>query len=135
MEFSLNTPALLFPAISLLLLAYTNRFLYMGQLIRALHANYQATGDEGIIRQIENLRRRVRLTRNMQALGALSFFLCVLCMFLLFLGWVAPAKGAFGLSLLFLLASLGLSTQEIFISEQALAVQLGDLERERRQAG
>ena len=75
MEFNLNTPALLFPAISLLLLAYTNRFLYMGQLIRALHANYQATGDEGIIRQIENLRRRVRLTRNMQALGALSFFL------------------------------------------------------------
>lgn len=133
MDFNITTPALLFPAISLLLLAYTNRFLYMGQLIRALHANYQATGDEGIIRQIENLRRRVRLTRNMQMFGALSFFLCVLCMFFLFLGWTGPAKGVFGLSLLFLLVSLGLSTQEIVISEQALNLHLSDLERKRRE--
>jgi hypothetical protein len=39
-QLSLTTPALLFSAISLLLLAYTNRFLAYASVVRNLHARY-----------------------------------------------------------------------------------------------
>jgi hypothetical protein len=86
MEFTLTTPALLFPAISLLMLAYTNRFLTISSLIRSLHAQHKTAPDPLIIRQLSNLRYRVRLIRDMQMLGASSFLLCVICMFVLLAG-------------------------------------------------
>jgi hypothetical protein len=92
MELSLTTPALLFPAVSLLLLAYTNRFLAIAALIRELHSRYKNNRDELLIAQIANLRQRVMLIRNMQALGVSSLLLCVVCMFVLFAGWVALGK-------------------------------------------
>ena len=79
-QIDLTTPALLFPAISLLLLAYTNRFLHLAQLVRNLHAAYHQEPDALIIGQIANLRRRIVLIRNMQVLGVLSLFLCVAAM-------------------------------------------------------
>ena len=127
-ELTLTTPALLFPAISLLLLAYTNRFLAIAALIRQLHGQYNDHPDSRIKGQIENLRKRVILTRNMQGLGILSLFLCVLCMFLLFAEEYEFGKWVFGASLLLLLASLGLSVREIQISINALELQLSDLE-------
>lgn len=127
-EITLTTPALLFPAISLLLLAYTNRFLAIASLIRKLHSDYQENHDKLIIGQIDNLRKRVILIRNMQALGISSLFLCVLCMFLIFAGEYFIGKVVFGISLLLLLASLGLSVREIQISVHALNIQLSDLE-------
>ncbi|MGD1891884.1 MAG: DUF2721 domain-containing protein [Cyclobacteriaceae bacterium] len=127
-ELTLTTPALLFPAISLLLLAYTNRFLAIAALIRQLHGQYNDHPDSRIIGQIENLRKRVILTRNMQSLGILSLFLCVLCMFLLFADEYELGKWVFGVSLLLLLASLGLSVREIQISINALSLQLSDME-------
>ena len=81
MELTLTTPALLFPAISLLLLAYTNRFLTLANLIRELHRSYKSNPEEIIFAQILNLRYRVKLIRNMQIFGVGSFFGCVLCMF------------------------------------------------------
>ncbi|MEM9671599.1 MAG: DUF2721 domain-containing protein [Bacteroidota bacterium] len=127
-ELTLTTPALLFPAISLLLLAYTNRFLAIAALIRQLHGQYNDHPDSRIKGQIENLRKRVILTRNMQSLGILSLFLCVLCMFLLFADEYELGKWVFGVSLLLLLASLGLSVREIQISINALSLQLSDME-------
>ena len=127
-ELTLTTPALLFPAISLLLLAYTNRFLAIAALIRQLHGQYNNHPDSRIKGQIENLRKRVILTRNMQSLGILSLFLCVLCMFLLFADEYELGKWVFGVSLLLLLASLGLSVREIQISINALSLQLSDME-------
>lgn len=127
-EITLTTPALLFPAISLLLLAYSNRFLAIASLIRKLHSDYQEKQDSLIMGQIKNLRKRVILIRNMQALGISSLFLCVLCMFLIFAGEYLVGKVVFGISLLFLLASLGLSVREIQISINALNIQLSDLE-------
>jgi len=127
-ELTLTTPALLFPAISLLLLAYTNRFLAIAALIRQLHSQYNDHPDSRIKGQIENLRKRVILTRNMQSLGILSLFLCVLCMFLLFANEYELGKLVFGVSLLLLLASLGLSVREIQISINALSLQLSDME-------
>nr|CAA9271498.1 hypothetical protein AVDCRST_MAG63-3010 [uncultured Armatimonadetes bacterium] len=128
MEITLTTPALLFPAVSLLLLAYTNRFLALAALIRNLHAQYQDNRDPRIIGQIANLRHRVVLIRNMQALGVSSLLLCVVCMFVLFAGGVAAGKFIFGASLVLLIGSLALSIWEIQISVNALNLLLSDLE-------
>lgn len=133
MEINLTTPALLFPAISLLLLAYTNRFLTLATLIRNLHGKYKEQSDDRILGQIRNLRLRVRLIRNMQVLGVLSLLLCVVCMFLIFSGNLESAKIIFGISLILLIASLAVSAWEIQISIKALNIQLGDLEHARRE--
>ncbi len=128
MEITLTTPALLFPAISLLLLAYTNRFLTLASLIRALHETYKSHPKENIMGQLKNLRKRVILIRNMQALGVTSLFLCVFCMFLLFAGKVILGEIVFGISLILLMASLALSIREIQISVNALNLHLSDME-------
>jgi hypothetical protein len=128
MDITMTTPALLFPTVSLLLLAYTNRFLALAALIRNLHARYKATGDENIVSQITNLRRRVLMIRDMQGLGIASLLSCVICMFLLFLGQPVPAAYVFGVSLLLLIASLGFSIAEIRMSVGALNLALSDLE-------
>ena len=124
----LTTPALLFPAISLLLLAYTNRFLVLAQLIRQLHGQPQAPEQDMIIRQISNLRLRIVLTKAMQGLGVLSFILCSLAMLFLFLNLAGPAQLSFGLSLLLLVLSLLVSLYEIMISTKAIEIELEDLE-------
>ena len=128
MEITLNTPALLFPAISLIMLAFTNRFNTLAQLIRSLHAKWQESHDADIHRQLRNLRLRTRLIRDMQGLGVVSMFLCVLCMLLIYLGRQEATMVVFGASLLSLLVSLGLSVWEIWISTEALSLELQDME-------
>jgi cobalamin biosynthesis protein CobD/CbiB len=132
MEITLTTPALLFPAVSLLLLAYTNRFLTLAGLIRTLHDRYQSHPDEMIMEQIQNLRKRVKLIQQMQTVGVTSLFLCVLCMFILFAGYLLIGEIIFGISLILLMTSLALSLQEIRISVNALNLQLSDLEGGRK---
>jgi hypothetical protein len=131
MEITLTTPALLFPAISLLLVAYTNRFLALGGRIRNLHALYNENPDDIIIGQIANLKKRVVLIRNMQALGVASLFSCVLCMFFLFADKPFVGKVIFGLSLILMLGSLSLSFREILISVQALNLELSNMQDDR----
>ena len=128
MELTLTTPALLFPAISLLLLAYTNRFLTLAALIRDLYARYRTEPDPRIKGQLHNLRYRIGIIRNMQVCGVASFFGCVLSMFMLFAGLPDPGKITFGLSLLLLLGSLALSLREIQVSIDALTLQIEDLD-------
>jgi Protein of unknown function (DUF2721) len=130
MDMSINTPAILFPAISLMMLAYTNRFLALATLIRKLYATYQESEkDRPVLReQIRNLRQRLNLIRYMQASGVLSFFLCVVCMLLFYMGLSGWAVSLFALSLLCLLYSLALSLREIFISTRALEIALKDME-------
>src|ERR1044071_5258123 len=127
MEINLTTPSLLFPAISLLLLAFTNRFLALAALIRTLNERYRATADEQIMEQLGNLRYRVTLIRYMQEFGVLSLLLCVACMFALFAGQVLAGKVLFGVSLVSMMASLGISIREIHVSINALDVQLRGL--------
>lgn len=124
MEINLTTPALLFPAISLLLLAFTNRFLALAALIRGLRKQYDVDHDRGLLAQIQNLNKRVLLIRNMQAFGILSLLLCVVCMFALFLNEALIGKILFGLSLVFMMISLSLSLREILISVNALRLEL-----------
>lgn len=130
MEISINTPALLFPAITLLMLAYTNRFLGLAKLIRDLHAKYKLTNEEhDIIRaQIKNLKTRLNLIRQMQFTGVLSFFLCVVCMLLIYFQQSEWALFCFGASLFVLLYSLVLSLSEITISTKALEIELKNME-------
>ncbi len=128
MELMLTTPALLFPAISLLLLAYTNRFMTLAALIRDLYDRYKAHPDAKIKGQLANLRYRIVIIRNMQTFGVASFFFCVLCMFLQFAGQLTLGKWIFGVSLILLLVSLALSLREIQVSIDALSLQIEDLE-------
>lgn len=132
MEITLTTPALLFPALSLLLLAFTNRFLGLANLIRSLKDRYATTQSRLVYGQIENLRVRLLLIRNMQAFGSLSMFGCVLCMFVLFAGYTTLGKYMFGFSLLMMLISLALAIREIQISVKALELELNDLEQDER---
>lgn len=133
MELSITTPALLFPAITLLMLAYTNRFLAIASLVRKLHDEYVKVEDRNLLhKQISNLRTRISLIRNMQALGVLSFLLCIICMYLIFREFDAASKWVFALSLLSLLTSLIFSLFEIILSTRAIDLQLSDMELDKR---
>jgi hypothetical protein len=125
---TLTTPALLFSAISLLLLAYTNRFLAIAQVVRNLHSQYKSNPDIRIIEQINNLRKRLSLIRSMQIYGLSSLLLCVGCMFLIYVGLIMIAEVVFGIALLLLIISMALSIWEINISVKALNMHISDIE-------
>ncbi|HET9957105.1 MAG TPA: DUF2721 domain-containing protein [Polyangiaceae bacterium] len=128
-EIELTTPALLFPAISLLFLAYTNRFLVLAQLIRQLHGSNREQVKEVVVRQIENLRERVRLMKIMQLLGVVAFILCSLSMTALFFSQRTAGRVLFGGSLFCLVSSLLVSLYEVTLSTGAIELELSDLER------
>ena len=129
MQISVTTPALLFPAISLFMLAYTNRFLSLGGRVRALHDEYRKEADETIRQQIENLRTRIHMIRGMQGYGVLSMIACIFAMVCLFQGWELVGQILFGGSLVFLIISLVMSFMEIRISLHALDILLKDMEK------
>ena len=130
MQITFATPALLFPAISLLLLAYTNKFLAIANLIRKLHESYQQENQPVLREQIVHLRKRLNLIRLMQTFGIASFLMCFVCMFLLFWEKLAAATWAFVVALVMMIVSLALSLGEIWISAGALRVLLKDFEKE-----
>ena len=123
----LTTPSLLFSAISLILLAYTNRFLSYASVVRALKERHQQTHEPKDIAQIANLRKRLYLTRSMQILGILSLLLCVIAMFFIYVSWQIFAAWIFGIALLLLAASLCVCIWEINISVKALEIHLEDI--------
>lgn len=125
----LTTPALLFPAVSLLLLAYTNRFLVLAQLVRQLHGNNRVEVHDIVVRQIHNLKKRIGLMKTMQLLAVISFILCSVSMTLMYLHNPKTAHACFGLSLFSLTASLVVSLYEVWLSTGAIELELSDLER------
>ena len=127
MILSLETPALLFSATSLILLAYTNRFLTIAQIIRNLKRNYEQEHSKSILLEIKNLNLRLTLIRYMQLFGVLCLFISVFAMLMLFLDQQLIGIYLFGLSLLCLLVSLALSFWGISISVKALKIHLEDL--------
>jgi hypothetical protein len=128
MEFSTTTPALLFPAISLIMLAYTNRFFGLANLIRNLRERYDREQKPALLSQIQNLRARIRLLRDMQALGSASFLMCIVSMGLAVLGQMQIALAMFIAALVLMALSFVLSLREIAMSVGALDVELRDLE-------
>ncbi len=127
-QLTLTTPALLFSAISLILLAYTNRFLAYAQVVRNLHTTFLENPNSQLLGQIQNLRKRLKLTQTMQVLGISSLLLCVVCMFLIYVHMVVWAEVIFGIALVLLILSLTLSVREIQISVRALDLHLSDME-------
>ena len=121
MTITLTTPAMLFPAISLLLLAYTNRFLTLAGIIRNFDPSENS---ENTHAQIANLRERIQLIKRMQEAGMGSFFLCVLSMLAVYAEYQTVGSSIFAASLVLLLYSLWLSVREIHISVEALDVHL-----------
>ncbi|HSZ25109.1 MAG TPA: DUF2721 domain-containing protein [Cytophagaceae bacterium] len=130
MELSLTTPALLFPTISLLMLAYTNRFIAIGNRIRTLHLQQKQNPNDTILRQIKILRIRIRLIRDLQLCGIACLFSSVFTMLLVYNNFHKVAKYSFGFSLILLMVSFMLSAVEIILSTKALYVQIADLEKE-----
>ena len=128
MTMNISTPALLFPAISLLLLAYTNRFLALGSRIRALHSDFKQQNKDSLKKQIDNLKKRVVLIRNMQLFGITSLFMCVFSMLAMYFDWETTGQTLFGGSLILMLCSLATSMVEIYISVEALNIHLADAE-------
>jgi len=126
MQLTLTTPALIFSTISLLLLAYTSRFLALANLIRSLHnqASQEINRVDILMPQIENLKLRVKIIKNMQLIGIISLFFCVFSMFLIFLQQIVLAEFVFAGSLILLMISLSLSAIEIHISVKALNIEL-----------
>ena len=128
MDLSLSIPALLFPAISLTMLAYNARYLAIAALIRQLHQKYQETASESVGLQLKKLNKRLTLIKNMQATAIFSFLLAVITMALIYLEFSIWANIVFGVSLLALMISLILSLIEVQISTKALSIQLKDME-------
>jgi hypothetical protein len=133
MDISINTPALLFPAISLIMLAYTNRFLALAHVIRHLHERYKnqdGTTNPLVFAQIKNLRVRIRLIKNMQIFGVASFLLSITAMYLIYTSRNGTANLCFGASLMFLIISLVLSLIELILSTKSLEIELSDVNEE-----
>jgi hypothetical protein len=126
-ELPLSTPSLLFPAISLLMLAYTNRFLGLASVVRGLHASWQNTQEPLLLEQIRNLRKRIQIIKHMQTLGVLSLMFCVASTTLIFFDRQTGGQLTFGVSLLLMFGSLALSLVEIQMSGTALDLQLRDV--------
>ena len=127
-DLSITTPALLFPSISLLLLAYTNRYVAISSRIRALHTQYKTDTSSGIIQQIKILKTRILLIRNMQLLGISSVFFAAFTMFLIYYNQETIAHAVFGISLFMMLSSLAVCAFEVYLSNKALFIQLKDIE-------
>ena len=127
MTLHVETPALLFSATSLIMLAYTNRFLTIASIVRGLKKNYDEIKNKSILLEIKNLNLRLTLIRYMQLFGVLCLFLSVFAMLLLFLELQTAGIYLFAISMLALLISLAISFWEISISVNALRVHLSDL--------
>jgi len=134
-QLTLTTPALLFSAISLIMLAYTNRFLAYAAVIRNLHDKYLEKMDDKLIDQIKNIKSRLNLTRYMQIFGITSLLLCVLTMFLIYIEFHNLAVWIFGLALVLLILSLALLIREIQISIRALSLHISDIEEHLKRGG
>ena len=132
MTLEVSTPALLFPAISLLFLSFTNRFLHLSALIRSLHSEWVEKGHATLRAQIDNLRKRLVLIRTMQFFGAISLFLCVLSMLAVIGGLQVAAIGTFLAALVLMALSLGCLIYEVWISGGALRILLNEVAEDRQ---
>ncbi|MEP2279811.1 DUF2721 domain-containing protein [Maribacter sp.] len=129
MELTLGIPALLFPAISLTMLAYNARYLAIAALIRQLHRKFEETASPSVGLQVKKLRKRLTIIKNMQATAIFSFLLAVITMTLIYVELTFWANFIFGISLFALMLSLVLSLVEVQLSTKALEIQLKDMEK------
>lgn len=124
---TIQTPALLFPTISLLFLSYTNKYLTLANLIRQLHKEYQANQEKIVFSQIQSLKKRVNMIKDMQEFGIASLLCSTVSMMFFYIQQEFWGQAFFGLALLTLLISLAICLMEIRLSVKALNMRLKDL--------
>lgn len=124
MNLSITDPAFLFPGISLLFLAYTNRYLALANIIRALNSSVDEHDVNNRIEQIRSLHLRIVLIKYMQAFGVLAFLFCVLAMLCLMFDEQHTGEVLFVGSLVCMVLSLSLSLTEILQSGKSLKIEL-----------
>jgi hypothetical protein len=116
-------PALIFPAISLLFLAYTNRFLGLTAVARKMLAAHLAEAQPHWEVQLINIRRRLHLIRQMQMMGLGSIILAALSMGALVNAFERLGQGLFVCSLVCFIGSMGICVHEIKLSIDAIEVE------------
>lgn len=128
MELTLTTPALLFPAIAILMLGYINRYIGTASVIRNFKKDYD-TGytHVDVTRQLKILKRRIELSKWMLLLGMKALALASISMFLLFAGYQTAGKVSFGLSLIIMVLSALVSLYETFLSNKSLLIEVDDI--------
>ena len=133
-ELNLTTPSLLFSAISLILLAYTNRFLSYASIVRSLKKSHESNpeAEPTTPAQIKNLYLRLNLIRAMQMLGASSLLVCLAAMFCYYMQWDALGGYVFGFGMILLALSLALCIWEVQISVDALDLNLRSIRKEKQ---
>lgn len=132
MEFNLSTPALLFSAISLFMMAHTNRFIALANLIRQYVLLYEEKKEKRVMMQINNFRYRLNIIKYSQILAVISFLFCVVSMFLIFIYKQVSAEISFVFSLIFLFISLVLSLYELILSIGALKIEMERISTEKQ---
>ncbi len=136
MDISINTPALLFPAISLVMLAYTNRFMALSSVVRKLHDEYESNrSNKNLPLQIRNLQYRIKLVRRMQFFGVTSFLVALVSMYMIYVDSQQAAHISFAISIILFGISLVISLIEIMRSTQALELELSDMEEDTADKG
>ena len=128
MELTITTPAILFPAVSLLLIAYTNRYLAITRLLRELKTSYEAKHNPVHLKQILVLRRREKFIRNMQIFAVASIFCGTFSIALIYFGEAKWASYIFGGALILMLISLAISLRDVFMAGIALRIELAEME-------
>ena len=129
-QMTFSTPAILFSTVSLLFIAFTNRYIAISGLVRDLHADFSKDKTRDIIAQIKNLRVRLKLIQTMQTFSIISLLFSSASMFLIFFDYQSAAKTLFGLGLVAQFIALSLSAWEVSISTKALNIELSDMELE-----
>ena len=130
MTLSITDPAFLFPGISLLFLAFTNRYLTLATIVRQLNEVLAEQEDVNRARQIQTLRLRIELIKYMQAAGIVAFLFCVLSMMCLILNEQRIGEWLFMASLVTMFVSLVLSLIEVLKSGQTLKIELDRTHRQ-----
>ena len=121
----ITTPALVFPAISLLFIAYTNRLHTLSVLIRSMTKNDNKDLKNNETKdQLEILKKRVLYIKRMQVFGILSFIFCLFTIICLYIELDNIANYFFGLALFLLVASLLFALFETLQSTEALSIHL-----------
>lgn len=131
MDIAINTPALLFPAITILFLAYSNRFLTIATRIREKHADFSKTHSPVAEKQIMSFRLRLRYIVAMEMFAVLGIISCTVAMGFIFYGLQRYGNIAFAISMLFIVLSLLASITELFFSMKALNIELANMEENR----
>jgi hypothetical protein len=129
MDIAVTTPALLFPAITILFLAYSNRFLTIATRIREKHADFNKTQSPIAQKQIVSFRRRIGYIVAMEMLAVLGIISCIVSTGFIFYGLQYYGNVSFAVSMLFIILSLFASIIELVFSTRALNIELEDMEK------